>query len=263
MPTIDVEDVSVYYELYGKGQPLVLIAGYCCDHTFYSFILDELTQHFQVLIFDNCGVGQTKDSNKTLNLELMAQTTILLVRSLGLNQPHILGQSMGGAVAQIIARDYTREINKLIILNSAAKFSLRSILASESLLNLRKNNVPLSLLIDTSLPWFFSDDFLSVPQNISFFKEALINNPFPQSIQDQERQLMALKNFDARTWVNRLNIETLIVAAEQDIIVSPEESRELAQSIAKSQFVLIPGGHSSPLEQPQIVSKHIIEFLGA
>ena len=64
---------------------------------------DECEFSFHFLIFDNRGVGQTKDAGFSFNLETMAEDTLALIQKLGLKRPHILGQSMGGAIAQILA----------------------------------------------------------------------------------------------------------------------------------------------------------------
>jgi 3-oxoadipate enol-lactonase len=261
MAITNINGLDIYYELHGQGNPLVLIAGYTCDHTFWGEMLDELTKAYQVLIFDNRGVGQTKDANSSFTLETMAEDTMTLVQQLGLVHPHILGQSMGGAIAQLIAKKYADKINKLIILNSVAKFNIRTIQALESQLNLRKENVLFDLLIESSMPWFFSSDYLDKPENITAFKEIVQNNPSPQSIQDQERQFTALRQFDSRGWLQEIKTPTLIISAEEDIVCLPVESQQLANNVLNAQFITIPYGHSSPLEQPSKVNKALLQFL--
>ena len=226
-------------------------------------MLDELAKKFQVLIFDNRGIGQTKDNGATFTLETIAEDTMALVCQLGLIHPHILGQSMGGAIAQIIAKKYSDKINKLIILNSVAIFNTRTVKAIESLLNLRKENISLDLLIETSMPWFFSMDYLAKPENIASFKEIIKSNPYIQSIQDQERQFRTIPPFDSRNWIDGIKTNTLVIAAEEDIVALPTESQQLAKIIPNAQFITIPGGHSSPLEQPKEVNKTILKFLTA
>ncbi len=255
--------MDLYYELYGEGKPLVLIAGYTGDHMFWSLMLDQLAKKFQVLIFDNRGIGQTKDKGASFTLDTMADDTIALTEQLGLVKPHIIGQSMGGAIAQLIAKKYADKIDKLIILNSVAKFNLRTIKTLESLLNLRKENIAFDLFLDAAMPWFFSSDYLAQTENIITYKQALINVPYPQSISDQERQFNALLSFDSRDWLARLTSPTLVLAAEDDIIALPAESQHLANQVANTRFKMIPGAHSSPLEQPQEVNKAILSFLSS
>lgn len=261
MPIITVNNLDIYYELHGHGKPLVLIAGYTGDHTFWHLMLDELAEKFQVLIFDNRAIGQTKDNGNAFSLETMAEDTFALTEKLGLVRPHILGQSMGGIIAQIMAKKYADKIDKLITLNSSAKLSLRTLKTLESLLNLRKANTSFDLFIDTAIPWFFSSNYLANFKNISRFKEALLNNPYPQSVSDQERQLDALSGYDPSSWLLEINAPTLVLAAKDDIIALPDESKTLAREIKDSKFVMVPGAHSSPVEVAHEVNKNILQFL--
>lgn len=263
MPMIKLSNVNVYYEIHGTGQPLVLVAGYTCDHEFWLLMHKKLAQHFQVVLFDNRAVGQTKDPDAVFTLETMAEDTVALVDKLDLKRPHILGQSMGGAIAQHIARNYPDKIGKLIIADSTAQFNTRTLLVTESLLKLRQENVPLDTLIETCMPWFFSIDFLAVEGNVALIKELTKNKRYPQSIDDQERQFKALRAFNARPWLHEIKNPTLIMAAAEDIITLPSESQQLASAITNSQFITLSGGHSSPIEKPDEMSTAIIKFLTA
>ncbi|CDZ77544.1 Putative non-heme bromoperoxidase BpoC [Legionella massiliensis] len=260
MAFLKVNGASIYYEVHGQGEPLVLVAGYTCDHLFWSAMLDELAKKFQVLVFDNRAVGQTTDDGALFSLDDMAQDTMALIEHLGLKRPHILGQSMGGAIAQIIAKKYPDKIGKLIILNSTGKFNRRTDLALESLINLRKQDLSLDLLIEAAMPWFFSSAYMSDPKNIIAFKDAITGNPYPQSIEDQIRQCRNIPTFNSQSWQHEIKAPALVIAAVEDIIALPSESQELAKGI-NAQFVLIPGAHSSPLEQHQEVNKAVVNFL--
>lgn len=68
-----------------------------------SPIVDILSQHFQVIIFDNRADGQTTDGGVILLVELMAQDVMELSDALNLQKPHIVGRSMGGTIVQSIA----------------------------------------------------------------------------------------------------------------------------------------------------------------
>jgi len=260
MAIAKLNDIEIYYEIYGKGQPLVLISGYTCDHAFWNGMLGKLAQHFQVLVFDNRAIGRSKDAGKPFTVETMAKDTINLIEHLKLNKPIIVGQSMGGAIAQMVALQFLDKISQLVILNSVEKFNTVAMMALESLLNLRKTNIPFDLLIETTLPWVFSKDYLTVQEYILAFKDAVKNNPAPQSIADQERQLQALKSFDSRLWIKKINIPSLVLAANEDIISPIAECQQLADNL-NAKLIEIPGGHASPVEQSERLNQAILSFL--
>ena len=122
MPKIKANNATFYYELVGKGQPIILIAGYTCDYSTWQLMMEQLSNHFQVLVFDNRGIGQTTDTNEPLSAELMAEDVIALSEQLHLDKPHIVGQSMGGTIAQTIAAKFPDKINKLCLLTTSAKW---------------------------------------------------------------------------------------------------------------------------------------------
>lgn len=261
MAMMKLKELEVYYEIIGKGEPIVLIAGYSCDHLFWGSIVSALISQYQVIILDNRGVGQTKDAERPFTIEMMADDIMELCDALEISNPIIIGQSMGGAIAQTIAINYPTHIKKLIVINSVMKFNLVSQMALKNALALRKLNVPLDWLIKVTLPWIFSSDFLAKEDNIDAFKQAIVDNPYLQSLSNQERQLEAISLFDSTEKVHQIKIPTLIIASKNDLLTPVDDCYALAKNIDTSTFMTIAGGHSSAVENPCELSKVILKFL--
>lgn len=261
MPKINVNNANFYYESHGKGEPLILIAGYTCDHTVWSMILDKLSQQFQVIIFDNRGVGQTVDQGETLTAELMAKDVIALAEALNLEKPHVVGQSMGGNIALQVAHDYPEKISKLGILNSSTKWRTAMLKGLYSLLVLRQKHVDVDILIDTTLPWVFGGAFLDNPENIVGFKQAAAENRYPQTLVDQQRQFNVVATFNGSKYLKNIKNPTLIAYGKEDIISLPYESEYLAENIPNAQLAEFDCGHGFMLELPKQVSEQLISFL--
>ncbi len=261
MAKISVNGVDYYYELHGKGKPVVFITGYTGDHTYWTLMLDAFAKNFQVLLFDNRGAGQTKDNHETLTAEIMADGTIDLINSLGLEKPHIIGQSMGGTIAQMISIKHGHAIDKLVILNSVPKWNTVTTYCFDALIKLRKAGVSLECQIDAILPWVRGYAFLKDKERMRLQREAILNNPYPQSLEDQIRQSNVLRTFDSHSQLKNIKNQTLVAYAEEDIIALPRESKELINSIEHASEALLPGGHGSPIEVPNEASKEILNFL--
>ncbi len=261
MATVRIGETAFYYECQGKGTPLVLIAGYSCDHTFWSSMVNALTAHFTVLTFDNRGIGQTVDTTTPLTIELLAQDTMQLVKALDLKNPIVLGQSMGGTIAQTVAHLYGDEIQKLIVLNSSAQLNPRTLMILDALLVMFKEHTAFETLMDTSIPWFYSPQYLADPKNVAALKEVAMNNPFPPTPALLSRQLTALQQFNSLPWINKIKAPTLAIASEDDIVCLPSESQYLAKQMPQAELVTIKGGHSSPVENPRELTEVIIDNL--
>ncbi len=261
MPIFGDGQNKIYYEIHGEGEPIVLIAGYTCDHLAFDALIEHLSNEYQLVLFDNRAVGQTKIPGGSFSIKDMANDTLHLIEELNLKKPALLGQSMGGAIAQTLAVYYPSNINKIILLNSVSHYNFVPVTALETLLNLRKLGISFDILMNATLPWLFSSNYLAKVNQIDRLKKAALNIAYPQSLMDQERQFNALKSFDLRDRLQDILLPTLIVASEEDALISVNEVRQLAKSIKNSEFHIIPGGHASTMEQPEKLSEVIIEFL--
>ena len=258
MSVAHLNGVDLFYDVRGTGQPVVLIAGYTCDHTFWNGIVPALANRFQVIVLDNRAVGRTKDNGQPLSIELMAADAAALIAHLKLSRPAVVGQSMGGAIVQTMLSRFSHVCGPAVILNSAAVFRPVALKALDSLLALRKSGTDLDLLIDAVLPWVQGSEWLSDPQNIAAFKAAIMQNPVPQSVTDQERQLRAIEAFDACSVNTPWPLSATVVSGSEDVLALPDEGRALAEQLGAT-FIEIPGGHGSPIEQPARVARILID----
>jgi 3-oxoadipate enol-lactonase len=261
MPMIHVNRADFYYEVWGKGHPLILIAGYTCDHLFWVPILEQLSQKFQVVVFDNRGIGQTKDQGGPLSVELMADDVMALSQALGLKRPHILGQSMGGTIAQQIGYRYSDQIGKLMIMNSTAKWRLAVLFALEALLKMRKAGVDFEIVFQMFLAWIFGESFLQDQNSVQAFKQFFLENLHPQSIENQERQFAVLKQFDGRKQLAAIKAPTLVIRSKQDLTVLADEAEWMAAEIPHAKLTVCDCGHGCVAEIPDQAVELLIRFL--
>src|ERR1700731_3998370 len=99
MPYVKANDIQMYYEIHGDGEPLMLILGLATDLSEWRAIIHWLAQRYKVLAFDNRGVGRTDKPDTPYSIEMMARDTAGLLQTLGIEQAHLLGISMGGRIA--------------------------------------------------------------------------------------------------------------------------------------------------------------------
>jgi 3-oxoadipate enol-lactonase len=260
MPKLNVNGINLYYELHGKGHPLVLIAGFTCDTLLWKPILPELQKHFKVLIFDNRGAGQSDCPDISYSIEMMAQDTLELVERLDLKRPHVLGHSMGGCIAQMLAYHHPNRFERFAICNSLIKFNPVSSYYQTFLLHLRQEGVSPRLLLEAIFPWIFSSDFLQNHQKVQQAIEESLSNPHPQSLIGFKRQLEALISFDSSLWFHQIGAPTLIINGMEDILC-PHDSEKLAKGIVGAKLINFPRmGHLPLIEEPEEFSNFIIHF---
>src|SRR6266567_1513059 len=117
MPYVKVNDINMYYEIHGDGEPLVLIVGLATDISEWDAIIGWLAKKYKVLAFDNRGAGRTDKPDAHYSIEMMANDTVGLMQTLGIEQAHVLGISMGGRIALALALQHPKRVKKLVLVS--------------------------------------------------------------------------------------------------------------------------------------------------
>lgn len=110
-----VNDLNMYYEIYGSGQPLVLMHGGMTTIEDFGFLLPTFAEARQVIAFERQGHGHTADIDRPFSMQQWADDTAALLRHLNIEQADILGYSTGGSVALAFALRHPKMVRKLVL----------------------------------------------------------------------------------------------------------------------------------------------------
>ena len=103
MAIAEVNGQRLYYEVHGDGEPLLCVAGLACDTLVWIPQVQAFAAAHKTVIFDNRDAGQSSMAEGDYEIADMARDALALADELGLDSFHLLGVSMGGAIAQEIA----------------------------------------------------------------------------------------------------------------------------------------------------------------
>ncbi|MEP6871851.1 MAG: alpha/beta fold hydrolase, partial [Anaerolineaceae bacterium] len=96
MPYAPVDDVSIYYEELGSGEPLLLVMGQGSDHHGWDAVREDFALRHRVIVFDHRGTGESDKPRKpAYSIEGFAADAIGLLDHLGIERAHAYGISMG------------------------------------------------------------------------------------------------------------------------------------------------------------------------
>lgn len=259
MPKIKVNDINVYYQVHGQGQPVLFVAGFSGDHTIYQNLIEVYATKYKVIVFDNRGVGMSDCPNYPYTTEMMADDTASLITALQLKSVHLIGASFGGCIVQNIAYKYPDLVKSLIISNSFAKASTRASLYATARLELIKAGAPDKSIVKfiTALCW--SNKYLSKPG----VADQIVNRGFfPITVPGYENQMHAMLTFDATKWLSQIKVPTLIITADDDVLATVEQAKELAATIQNAEYYCFEDvGHVPHIEQPELFNKVVLNFL--
>lgn len=261
MGKIRMNGVDLYYEQEGRGEELLLISGYTTDISTWNTIRQHLAKNFHVIMFDNRGSGRSDSIDQPYTIEMLTEDARAIIKELKLEKPHLLGHSMGGAIAQTLAYKSPQLVNKLILSNTFTEISEISSFAFRYFYKMRAQGMTFIDMIEGIMPWLFSDSFLNDEKQVQIFLDFAKTYPFPQSLTGQKRQLEALLPFNSKAWIGQLSMPTLVIGGEKDIICSGE-SNKLQKFISGSQCVIFPDQRHLPhIEIPERFVEAVIQFL--
>ena len=163
MPTSRVNDINMYYERHGQGEPLILVSGFSADHTVWDEVLGTLSKQYEVIVFDNRGAGQTDIPEGPYSIKQLAEDVVALCGSLNIKQAHFIGSSMGGYILQELAYQHPNLVKSAVITNSTFATHTSFHYYVDAQLEMRKANLPLATFYKASCCWAFSFQFLSHP----------------------------------------------------------------------------------------------------
>ena len=261
MPKIRTNGIELFYEESGAGEPLLLIAGFACDHTNWRKLVPLLASTSRLITFDNRGVGQSSSPETPYSIRLLAEDTIGLLDAIGLDSVHIAGHSMGGQIALELALACPGRVNSLILLSSCAKMEERGRTVIELWGNLPKLVDPMTA-IRLSLPWIYTTRFYAKPGAIDEVIQEILANPFPPSVSGIYQQSRAITSYDASARLHGIKCPTLVAVGDEDILGGLPLSSDLAHHIPGAQLVVLKqAAHSLLTESPEAAAGSMMDFL--
>ncbi len=116
MPKVELAGTELHYERAGAGEPLLLIQGMSANHLAWGQAFSSrLERDFEVIAFDNRGMGLSSPVTEAFSIAEMAADTAGLLGALEIESAHVLGISMGGMIAQELALAHPGKLRSLTI----------------------------------------------------------------------------------------------------------------------------------------------------
>jgi pimeloyl-ACP methyl ester carboxylesterase len=113
-----VGDLNMYYEIHGRGEPLILLHGAYMTIDMFGPLLPGLAETRRVIAVEQQGHGRTADVDRPITYEQMADDTAALARHLQIDEADVVGYSLGGGVALQTAIRHPELVRKLVLASS-------------------------------------------------------------------------------------------------------------------------------------------------
>jgi 3-oxoadipate enol-lactonase len=265
MPTERVNGTDLHYEdTEGPDEPIVFLHGFLFDGRQYEAQVAGLRDRYRCITVDFRGQGRSAPSPTGYQIEQHMADVLAMIRRLDLAPVHLVGLSMGGFVALRIAARQPGLLRSLTVVNTSAaaharaKFPKQLVLAAIA----RVAGVSLPPVRSGIESEMYGEAFRKDPTRAA--ERAVWRQRWARA--DRSALVKTLLGFmirpDIRDELGEVTVPTLIIAGGADTSLPPSFSREIHSRIAGSRLVELPGvGHSSPVEDPDGVTRALEQFL--
>jgi pimeloyl-ACP methyl ester carboxylesterase len=264
LATIPVEGAQIAYRRVGSGPPLLVLNGFAATIADWdpSFI-NGLASSNEVILLDNRGMGGSTDNGKSFDIAQLADDAAHAMGTLGFDRVSVLGWSMGGFVAQMVALQHPGRINKLVLLSTDPGGADTD----------RASAAVWSQLIDTSgTPQEQAHRllFLLFPSTVaeSFYREygelvaAARARLSPELVQRQAAAMDAWHRNGVGNQLRKINAPALIATGIEDVVIPPSNALKLLNAIPGAWLAQFPdSGHAFMAQYARPLADLINGFL--
>jgi pimeloyl-ACP methyl ester carboxylesterase len=228
----DIRGFKMYAEVYGKGQPLLIIHGNGGSINNFVYQIPYFSKKYQVIIADSRAQGKSTDKADSLTYEMMADDYAALLDAMKIDSAYVIGWSDGGINGLLLSIRHPEKVKKLAVTGA--------------------NLVP---------------DTTAVPQQIwDMVMPTLTELKNKPTKTDQERNALKLYKLLAEqphiplTDLHKISCPTLVIGGDHDVI-KEEHTMLIYKNIPRSYLWILPGsGHSTPVVYKDDFNKIVDRF---
>ena len=246
----------------GSGEPLLLVQGLGQSSWVSRFHRAGLATRRRTIAFDNRGTGRsTKDP--PYSIEQLADDAASLVGALGVSCAHVLGHSMGGYIAQMLALRHPDLVRSLVLVGTGAGAPTHERVPAATLdVWLANAHEPPETFARNTMFLSFASGWTDEHEDrYEQFLAARLEYPTPRECWRAQYDV-ATRFVESENAVERIAAQTLVVHGTGDRVVPFANGEALARRIPNARLEVFPGaGHYVMLEQPERFNEVVGSFL--
>jgi pimeloyl-ACP methyl ester carboxylesterase len=230
---VTVNGLKMYYEVYGEGEPLLMIHGNGGSINNFLYQIPYFSKSYKVIVADSRAQGKSEDLNDSLSFEMMADDFSALLDKLHIDSCYVLGWSDGGINGLLLAIRHPEKVKKLAITGA----------------NLWPDSSAIS-----------AEDYMG---GLNYYNSLAEKPQTPDII--KARKLVKLDAFEphiTQEQLKQIQCPTIVIAGDHDIIL-PKHTILIAESIPGAYLWILPGsGHATLIDHREQFNEVVKDFFG-
>ena len=268
MPSVEINGIETYYEDYGDGQPIVVLHGATANHQVWAEQLQPLTDDYRVILYDLRGHGKTGSSDlDRYTADTYADDLAVLVDALNLDQPVVLGHSLGGMIGYRFADEHPEKLSALITVGAITPESFS---AGERAFKFAHSRVITPLMeykwvLDGAV-WvqqkLFGDDSTPDRDRLEELREAHECETPELPTDERTKITRGLQEYLTSSWSwQSSEVPVLMLYGENEPFIESHASY-LKTKLDNCRTAEIPeASHNSQVDNPEFIRTRVREFL--
>lgn len=257
------DGLRVHYEVLGRASapPVLMIQGLGADKHGWDMQRFVFSAKYRVIALDNRGAGRSDKPFGHYSLEQMADDAIAVLDAAGVDSAHVVGASMGGAIAQIVAVKHPHRVRSLTLVCTACRNHpwRRELLESWAA---RATERGMGAMAAEAARWVIGPrSFRRLLPAFGWLGPLAFGRPTHAFV----AQVRAILNTDEALAdeLATIAVPALVVVGNQDILTPRGDSEELHERLPTSELVVISGAaHGLMVEHATTFNRVLLDFLG-
>ncbi len=245
------DELTLYFEEYGQGFPLLLIHGLLSDLTSWKYQIEPFSAHYRVIIVDLKGFGKSTKPQYEYRVHSHADDLQALLEHLNISKTHVCGLSMGGMVAEVLAIKYPQLVKGLVLADSAAMISNDAVTER------------LTLISEHDMNWFGNYGVKKILRLADKEAKAHVREMIRRVDRtDYRLAIISTAGFNIADELKKIKSPILIIQGEKDQTVPMWHAEQLKSWMPSAEFVVMKGAsHMTPVDNPEEFNQLVLEFL--
>ncbi|MBK6965788.1 MAG: alpha/beta hydrolase [Bacteroidales bacterium] len=223
-------------------------------------VVEALSQQYKVIVFDYRGMGYSTNNDTSFSISTLADDAAALLDALQIDKAHVLGWSMGGYVAQMMAVRHPEKVSKLILYATNCGDTL-TVNPSQEIVDILSNpsSTPMQFLST-----LFPDDWMTAHTEPWNF--------LPEGKEPENGEAIGMQYGAIQQWLSpdggsaghlqQLSMPVLLICGSDDKVVPAINSTILSDSIPTATLISVAGtGHGLMYQQPEVFASYLLSFL--
>ena len=253
--------MKIAWDRRGNGAPLLLIHGLGYARWGWEPVLPELAEQFDVILFDNRGIGESDAPPGPYTVAEMAADAVQVLDETGVARAHVVGTSLGGMIAQELALAHPERVDRLVLACTTPGGQKAhpmpqvtvALMAEAATL---EPAVALRRFVENALAPATVEAHPEIVEQIMAHRLATAQQPAAWAA-----QASAGATFDAYDRLGALAAPTLVQHGDEDVVVDPRNADLLVELLPDARLERVPGGHLFFWEAPEQFVSSVSGFL--